>query len=131
MEKLPRINISIITFWVVSKIWYRRLSHPSLKKTTILGNFLNFEVFQDAFYNVCKVAKQPRLPFVLRSHKTIGKFHMVHMDLWGRFHLTSAQGSSYFLIIIDDYSRFTWLYFVSNKSKVFNRIKNYINYMKT
>jgi hypothetical protein len=45
------------------------------------------------------------------------------MDLFGSTSFVSIGGNSYCLVIVDDYSRFTWVYFLQDKSNVFETIK--------
>jgi len=44
------------------------------------------------------------------------------MDIWGPCSITSMQGFHYFLTIVDDYSRYTWIIMLHNKSEVRNHI---------
>nr|GEX97787.1 Gag-Pol polyprotein [Tanacetum cinerariifolium] len=37
------------------------------------------------------------------------KLYLLHMDLYGPMHVKSVNGKKYILIIVDDYSRFTWV----------------------
>ena len=48
------------------------------------------------------------------------------MDLFGPVAYVSFGGNKYGLVIIDDYSRFTWLFFVYNKSEVQGKVKTFI-----
>lgn len=42
----------------------------------------------------------------------------MHIDIWGPFSLISVEGYKYFLTIIDDHTRFTWVYLLRKKSDV-------------
>ena len=48
---------------------------------------------------------------------------MVHTDLWDPFLVASLGGSQYYITFIDDCSKKVWIYFLKNKSKVFNTFK--------
>jgi hypothetical protein len=43
---------------------------------------------------------------------TLRPFELLHMDLFGLVAYLSIEGSNYVLIIVDDYSRFTWVFFL-------------------
>jgi hypothetical protein len=43
---------------------------------------------------------------------------LLHMDLFGPTSFVSIGGNSYCLVIVDDYSRFPWVYFLRDKSNV-------------
>jgi transposase InsO family protein len=47
------------------------------------------------------------------------------MDLFGPTSFVSIGGNSYCLVIVDDYSRFTWVYFLRDKSNVFETFKSF------
>ena len=48
------------------------------------------------------------------------------MDLFGLVNVLSINRSSYCLVVIDDFSRFTWVFFLSNKVGVTDLIKKFI-----
>ncbi|GKC08194.1 retrovirus-related pol polyprotein from transposon TNT 1-94 [Tanacetum coccineum] len=47
----------------------------------------------------------------------IKKNYILHMDLCGTMRVASVNGKKYFLIIVDDYSRFTWVKFLASKDE--------------
>ncbi|KAE9592898.1 putative RNA-directed DNA polymerase [Lupinus albus] len=53
------------------------------------------------------------------------------MDIWGPFGIPSTSGHRYFLTVVDDKSRFTWIYFLKHKSEVPELIKNFISLVQT
>jgi hypothetical protein len=50
---------------------------------------------------------------------------LLHLDLFGPTSFVSMGGNSYCLVIVDDYSRFTWVYFLWDKSNVFETFKSF------
>ena len=44
-------------------------------------------------------------------------FDLVHCDLWGPFSVPTIEGYKYFLTIVDDYFRCTWVYLLKSKSE--------------
>jgi hypothetical protein len=46
---------------------------------------------------------------------TTRRMEMFHMDLFGPITYISIADNKYGLIIVDDYSRFTWLFFLQDK----------------
>ena len=48
------------------------------------------------------------------------------MDLFGQVNILSINRSSYYLVVIDDFSQFTWVFFLSNKAGVANLIKKFV-----
>ncbi|GJW59412.1 retrovirus-related pol polyprotein from transposon TNT 1-94 [Tanacetum coccineum] len=45
------------------------------------------------------------------------KLYLLHMDLYGPMHVESINGKKYILVIVDDYSRFTWIKFLHSKDE--------------
>jgi Integrase core domain len=50
---------------------------------------------------------------------------LVHTDLCWPMEVESMGGSKYFMLFIDDYSRITWVYFLSYKSQAFRLFKRF------
>ncbi|GJS01301.1 retrovirus-related pol polyprotein from transposon TNT 1-94 [Tanacetum coccineum] len=46
------------------------------------------------------------------------KLYLLHMDLYGPMRIQSMNGRKYILVIVDDYSRFTWVKFLQSKDEV-------------
>ena len=60
---------------------------------------------------------------VPEGHPTVGAFHM---DLCGPMQHTSLGGSEYFMLVVDDFSRLTWVFFLKHKSEAFLSLKDWI-----
>ena len=56
---------------------------------------------------------------------------MIHVDTWGTYHTKTYDNHSYFLTIMDDYSRATWTHLLSTKSNAFRVIKGFIEMIET
>ena len=50
---------------------------------------------------------------------------LLHMDLFGPNAYKSLVGNSYGLVIVDDFSRFTWVFFLNDKSHVQKIFRNF------
>jgi hypothetical protein len=51
---------------------------------------------------------------------------LLHMDLFGPIAYLSIEGSKYGLIIVDDFSRFTWFFFLQDKSETQGTLKHFL-----
>jgi hypothetical protein len=51
---------------------------------------------------------------------------MLHMDLFGPVAYISIGGNKYDLIIVDDYSHFTWVFFLQDKRKTQEVLKKFL-----
>jgi hypothetical protein len=50
---------------------------------------------------------------------------LIHSDLMGPFPHPSINKARFVLIFVDDFSRFTWIYFLRKKSEVFQHLKDF------
>ncbi|GJR15404.1 retrovirus-related pol polyprotein from transposon TNT 1-94 [Tanacetum coccineum] len=62
-----------------------------------------------------KSTKKPHKPKSEDTNQE--KLYLLHMDLCGPMHFASINGKKYILIIVDDYSRFTWVKFLRSKDE--------------
>jgi hypothetical protein len=51
---------------------------------------------------------------------------LLHMDLFGPVAYLSIRGSKYGLVIVDDFSRITWVFFLQDKSETQGTLKHFI-----
>jgi transposase InsO family protein len=51
---------------------------------------------------------------------------LLHMDLFGLIAYITIDGSKYCLVIVDDYSRFTWMFFLQKKSQTQETLKKFL-----
>jgi len=63
-------------------------------------------------------AKQKKLPFPNNISKTSNFFELIHVDIWGPISSLSIDGFRYFLTVVDDFTRFTWIHPLKAKSDV-------------
>nr|GFC46944.1 hypothetical protein [Tanacetum cinerariifolium] len=54
------------------------------------------------------------------------RLHILHMDLCGPMRIASINGKRYVLVIIDDYSRYTWVHFLRSKDEAPKVIKTFL-----
>jgi len=114
-------------------LWHMHFGHASHDKLIeIKKNFpcVSIDNSSDPC-DVCFYAKQKRLPFSLSSHKSSKVFDLIHMDFWGPLAITSMSGFKYFLTIVDDKSRFTWVSLMKLKSEAASIIKSFVNLVQT
>ena len=59
------------------------------------------------------------------------KLELVHTNLWGLSPVASLGGSKYYITFIDDSSKKAWVYFLKNKSDVFETFKKWKDMVET
>lgn len=67
--------------------------------------------------DTCHFAKQNKHPFPNSTIVTHAPFGLVHMDIWPPLSVPSLHGHKYFLTIVDDYTRHTWIFLMKLKSE--------------
>ena len=60
----------------------------------------------------CQLGKQPALPFNSSESISIDIFDLIHSNVWGPSPVFSIGGSRYFIIFVDDYSRYSWIFHI-------------------
>jgi hypothetical protein len=114
-------------------VWHLRFGHVSNNTLCEINKKFPFVQFipSTSPCDVCFYAKQKRLPFPHSNHISDSVFDLVHMDIWGPISVPSMLGYKYFLIVVDDKSRYTWLYFMKFKSETASIIKSFVSMAKT
>ncbi|GJY77562.1 retrovirus-related pol polyprotein from transposon TNT 1-94 [Tanacetum coccineum] len=116
-----------------SWLWHHILSHLNfgtindLTKHDLFDGLLNFKYVKDHLCSTCERGKSKKYshpPKVVPSSHS--KLELLHMDLCGPMRMASINGKNYILVIVDDYSRFTWVYFLHSKDETPEIIKKFI-----
>ena len=75
----------------------------------------------DHICDACQLGKQTRESFNSKNIvSTLRPLELLHMDLFGPTRTTSLGGKKYGLVIVDDFSRFTWILFLAHKDEAFD-----------
>ncbi|KAI3685421.1 hypothetical protein L6452_34663 [Arctium lappa] len=116
-----------------SSLWHRRMCHINFKTMNklIKNNLvrgLPSKVFScDDHCVVCLKGKQHKTSHKTKEINSISScLQLLHMDLFGPTNVMSIGKKSYCLVIVDDYSRFTWVYFLRTKDETSGLIKSFI-----
>jgi transposase InsO family protein len=100
--------------------------HKLLKGEHIIG-LTNVYFEKDRICSACQAGKQVGAH---HPHKNImmtdRPLELLHMDLFGLIAYISIDGSKYYLVIVDDYSRFTWVFFLQEKSQTQEPLKRFL-----
>ncbi|GKC32055.1 retrovirus-related pol polyprotein from transposon TNT 1-94 [Tanacetum coccineum] len=116
-----------------SWLWHRRLSHLHFGAINHLARHglvcglprLKFE--KDHLCFACAMGKSKKQSHKPKSEDTNQeKLYLLHMDLCGPMHVASVNGKKYTIVIVDDYSRFTWVKFLASKDEASNFIIKFL-----
>ncbi|WVY96787.1 hypothetical protein V8G54_028938 [Vigna mungo] len=116
-ERNPSTNNTTTTI-NNSNLWHFRLGHLSSSRLNALNQKFPF-ISKDSheICDICHLAKQKKLPYSPSSSRCSKIFELIHMDIWGPFSKTSIHGHKYFLTILDDFSRYTWVVLLKSKGE--------------
>jgi transposase InsO family protein len=114
-------------------LWHHRLAHVGMKNLHkllkgehILG-LTNVHFEKDRICSACQAGKQVGAH---HSHKNIMTTDMplelLHMDLFGLIPYISISRRKYCLVIVDDYSRFSWVLFLQEKTQTQETLKRFL-----
>nr|GEU56391.1 putative ribonuclease H-like domain-containing protein [Tanacetum cinerariifolium] len=116
-----------------SNIWHRRLGHVNFKTMNKLvkGNIVRglpsnfFENNHTCF--ACKKGKQHRASCKTKPVNSVSQLlQRLHMDLFGPTFVKTLNKKSYCLVVTDDYSRFSWVFFLTTKDETSTILKTFI-----
>ena len=115
-------------------LWHRRLGHVNMRnlKRLLNGDHIvgltdvTFE--KDRVCSSCIAGKQLGKRHPSKSIITTSRpLELLHLDLFGPSHYDSLGGSKFGLVIVDDYSRYTWVFLLKSKDETH---KYFINFAK-
>jgi hypothetical protein len=101
--------------------WHHRLGHlcGSRLSTLIKSGCLGPTHAESSFHcKGCHLGKQIQLPYFTSDSHSAKPFDLIHSDVWGPAPFVSKGGHKYYVIFIDDHSRYTWIYFMKRHSEL-------------
>jgi len=113
-------------------VWHRRLGHANwrliskLSKLQLANDLPNFDYHSDALCGACHKGKIVKSSFKSKDIVSTSRpLELFHIDLFGPVNTTSLYGSKYGLVIVDDYSRWTWVKFLRSKDNAYDVFSNF------
>jgi hypothetical protein len=113
-----------------SWLWHRRLGNLNfdhiikLRNNGIVKDLLDISNPYDSICKPCQIGKFTRTQFKSKNFPSTEKpLQLVHMDLCRPSRKEGIGNFFYFMLIIDDYSRLTWVVFLKEKSEAFEKFK--------
>ena len=130
--------ISIAVTAAVSSIpslvlWHAQLGHASsfrvqqLASRGLLGS-MSTKNFDCVSY---QLGKQPVLPFNTSESISSDIFDLIHSDVWGSSSVSCIDGSRYFFVFVDDYSRYSWIFHMKHRSELLQVYSNFAKMLET
>jgi hypothetical protein len=129
----PPTTSSTPAIAVTSTLWCRRLGHigfDALSKLISSQAITCNKPKHDHLCHAFQLGRHVCLPFGLSTTCAVNKFDLIHCDLWTS-PVVSVSGYKYYLVIIDDYSHYTWTFPLRLKSDTFTTISNFFPHVRT
>ncbi|GJX08146.1 retrovirus-related pol polyprotein from transposon TNT 1-94 [Tanacetum coccineum] len=105
-------------------LWHLRLSHLNFEtinllfKNDIVNGLPKLKYVKDQLCSSCGMGKAKRSTFKTKTvPSSKGRLHLLHMDLRSPMRVESINGKKYILVIVDDFSRYTWTHFLRSKDE--------------
>ncbi|GAB2267282.1 hypothetical protein Dimus_038662 [Dionaea muscipula] len=118
-------------------LWHKRLGHPSNEVVSCMLQKAQIEVNKGSkedespICEACLSGKFTKLPFPSSQSQTASPFELIHSDVWGPAPQSSIEGFKYFVLFIDDCTRYTWIFPLKNKSDVFSHFQFFYAFVHT
>ncbi|MBW0471096.1 hypothetical protein O181_010811 [Austropuccinia psidii MF-1] len=121
-NKIHTFNVSLST--PSTNVLHQSSGHPSLEYFKKMYPDKNISSFN---CTTCNLSKMTKTPFKRTFPQPNCKLGTIHMDLCGPISPKSISGKKYFLQILNRFSDFLWIFFLTNKSECKDYIKKPIN----
>lgn len=118
-------------FLADSSLWHRRLGHPgsSINRSLHSLGFSNKNADLTTLCHACKMGKHARLPFFTLSTVVTEPFEIIHSDIWTS-PVSSISGFKYYLLFMDHFSHYIWVYPLHRKSECFGKFLHFSTYVR-
>nr|GEU93460.1 Gag-Pol polyprotein [Tanacetum cinerariifolium] len=107
-----------------SWLWHRRLNHLNfgtindLARKDLVRELPRLKFEKDHLCSACQLGKSKKHTHKPKAENTnLEVLNTLHMDLCGPMRVQTINGKKYILVIVDDYSRFTWVKFLRSKDE--------------
>nr|GEW43882.1 hypothetical protein [Tanacetum cinerariifolium] len=114
-------------------LWHRRLSHLNfdtinlLSKKDIVIGLPKLKYVKDQLCSSCEISKAKISTFKTKIVPCLkGRLNLLHKDLCSPMRIESINGKKYILVIVDDYSRYTWTHFLRTKDETPEVLKDFL-----
>ena len=105
-------------------LWHRRLAHVGMKqldrliKHDLVNGLKDVKFEKDRLCRSCQARKKVGNTHPNKSMMSTSRpLELFHMDLFGPTTYTSIGGNKYGFVLVDDFSRFAWVFFLNDKSE--------------
>jgi transposase InsO family protein len=112
-----------------SWLWHRRMGHIhfgnliKVSKHQAVREMPEIHKPKTSICEACQHGKQTRVEFKTKEHSTTKPLELVHTDVCGPTRSKGLNGEEYFMLLVDDFTRMTWVCHLKMKSEAFECFK--------
>ena len=136
LKVVPDERVNIARENIDMQWWHCRFGHLGMDNVSklVISKLVeemdcNEKAERKSVCEPCVMGKQHRTPYPKgESTRANEVFEVVHSDVCGPMSVSSHGGSQYFVTFIDDYSRYTHVYFIKHKHEVLDKYKEFVNF---
>ncbi|KAL0549174.1 hypothetical protein IC582_013655 [Cucumis melo] len=132
LSRVSLLSTYFNTFEQDCMLWHFRLNHPNFTYVQYLFPHLFSKLdVSSLFCDVCIRAKHHQVSFPSQPYKPTLPFTLIHSDVWDPSKVTTSSGKWWFVTSIDDHTRLTWVYLITDKSEVSSIFQNFYHTVET
>jgi len=117
-------------------VWHRCFAHIGISslhrlfdKQLVTGFLIDHKsTFSDC--TACTEAKQSVIPFNKMADHDTKAAELTHINIWGKYSVSSINGFQYYLLMVDDASRYITIEFLKSKDQAAQKVKNYFTHLE-
>lgn len=129
--KMNKTSSSSVYMLSSTNFWHARLCHINNHYVGIMSSLGLIPMIKKNFEKceACSKAKITKIPYFQVERKT-ELLELVHTDICEHRGILTRGANRYFITFIDDFSKYTYVYLMKNKSDAFETFKNYLHEVK-
>ncbi|GJV81664.1 ribonuclease H-like domain-containing protein [Tanacetum coccineum] len=112
--------------------WHQRLGYPGAEvlRSLISRNYISCNKEKSSHIcHACHLGKHVKLMFVSSDTRVSSSFDIIHSDIWTS-PIVSVGGFKYYVLFLDHFSHYLWIYSLRHKSDVFQKFLHFRSYVK-
>lgn len=117
------VNVSMSTASNSLEVWHNKLGHAPIQKIKIIPHLSIMNKNADAICLTCPMARFTKPPFPSSTSLVARPFDLVLLDIWGPYKEVTRGNCRYFFTMVDDHTRYTWIYLLKLKSDSLDTLK--------
>lgn len=113
------------------QFWHNKLGHSSKSTMAHIPELAHCVKGQEQVCFTCPHSKFIQLPYELSHSHASKPFELLHLETWGPYRISTQGKFRYFLTLVDDFSRMSRVYLMTNKSDFLEIFKMFFQYVLT